>query len=69
MTTPFPSRDHLSIAASYEANNMNSASATTTNLQARGKGKHVCSYGTNCDRGGVNEDGTVVVFERNSAFR
>jgi hypothetical protein len=39
------------------------------NLSSRGKGKHVCHYGHNCDKGGVQPDGSLVVFERNSAFR
>ncbi|KAK7905479.1 hypothetical protein LTR67_000201 [Exophiala xenobiotica] len=38
------------------------------NLSSRGKGKHVCHYGHNCDKGGVQPDGSLVVFERNSAF-
>ncbi|KAK5199639.1 hypothetical protein LTR92_000180 [Exophiala xenobiotica] len=38
-------------------------------LSSRGKGKHVCHYGHNCDKGGVQPDGSLVVFERNSAFR
>ena len=38
-------------------------------LMARGKGKHTCYYGPNCDKGGVHGDGTLIVFERNSAFR
>lgn len=38
-------------------------------LMARGKGKHTCPYDVNCDKGGVDDDGMLVVFTRNSAFR
>ena len=38
-------------------------------LLSRGKGKHICHFGHNCDKGGVRDDGSLVVFERNSAFR
>ena len=43
--------------------------AVAPNLQSRGTGKHICPYGANCDRGGVNEDGSMVVFVQNSIFR
>ena len=35
----------------------------------RGKGEYVCQYGVHCDKGGVLSDGTLVKFERNSAFK
>ena len=36
---------------------------------ARGKGQHTCPFGLACDKGGVNEDGNLVVIEMNSTFR
>jgi hypothetical protein len=38
-------------------------------LTARGKGEHICPHGGACTKGGVQEDGTLVVFQRNSLFR
>jgi hypothetical protein len=38
-------------------------------LSVRGKGKHICPHGRACTKGGVQADGTPVVFERNSLFR
>lgn len=38
-------------------------------LEARGKGQYTCSEGRNCTKGGVQANGEMVVFERNSAFR
>ncbi|EXJ92218.1 hypothetical protein A1O3_00768 [Capronia epimyces CBS 606.96] len=35
----------------------------------RGKGEHVCPLGTRCSKGGVSADGTLIRFERNSAFK
>ena len=48
------------------------ASTTSTNnrsLTSRGKGKYTCPYGRSCTKGGVQRDGTPVIFERNSAYR
>ncbi|KIW12853.1 hypothetical protein PV08_08040 [Exophiala spinifera] len=44
-------------------------SSGSKELLSRGKGKHVCPYGYRCDKGGLRDDRTLVVFERNSAFR
>lgn len=63
------SEQRFSITGDPDPNEMDVAPAASTNLQARGKGKHVCPYGANCDRGGISESGSAVVFERNSAFR
>ena len=38
-------------------------------LKPRGKGQYICPEGLSCTKGGVQADGTLVVFERNSAFR
>ena len=38
-------------------------------FKQRGKGTHFCPLGLACTKGGVNQDGTLVNFERNSAFR
>jgi hypothetical protein len=38
-------------------------------LCQRGKGAHTCPHAFQCAKGGVNADGTMVIFERNSAFR
>lgn len=40
-------------------------------LAFRGKGRHICPHARNgeCTKGGTGEDGSVVIFERNSAFR
>lgn len=35
----------------------------------RGSGHHTCPQGLSCTKGGVNAEGALVVFERNSAFR
>ena len=35
----------------------------------RGKGSHYCPYGSACMKGGVSADGSLVLFERNSAFK
>ncbi|OQV03221.1 hypothetical protein CLAIMM_08292 [Cladophialophora immunda] len=35
----------------------------------RGKGMHHCPYGPACTKGGVSEDKSLVLFERNSAFK
>ncbi|KAJ6781788.1 hypothetical protein PWT90_10766 [Aphanocladium album] len=37
-------------------------------LKQRGKGSYVCPKGKRCDKGGVDKDGTVIVFDRNSSF-
>ncbi|KAM0741771.1 hypothetical protein ACQRIT_004628 [Beauveria bassiana] len=37
-------------------------------LKQRGKGSHTCPKGTKCDKGGVDKDGKVIVFDRNSSF-
>ncbi|KAL8729383.1 MAG: hypothetical protein Q9166_004776 [cf. Caloplaca sp. 2 TL-2023] len=41
----------------------------TGQVRQRGKGTHYCELGHACTKGGVNADGTLVNFERNSAFR
>ena len=38
-------------------------------LKPRGKGQYLCPEGLSCTKGGVQADGTLLVFERNSAFR
>ena len=38
-------------------------------LKHRGQGQHVCPHGASCTKGGTNEDGSLRVFLRNSAFR
>ena len=38
-------------------------------LRVRGKGHYTCPRGKACNKGGINSDGTLVVFERNSAYR
>jgi hypothetical protein len=38
-------------------------------LGQRGTGRHVCPYGRSCTKGGVETDGSMKVFGRNSAFR
>ncbi|KHO01707.1 uncharacterized protein MAM_00708 [Metarhizium album ARSEF 1941] len=37
-------------------------------LRQRGKGVYLCPKGTKCDKGGVDKDGNLVVFDRNSSF-
>ena len=38
-------------------------------LSSRGKGRYFCPCGINCKKGGVEADGTLKLFERNSAFK
>lgn len=38
-------------------------------LSSRGKGSYTCPYGHRCKKGGVLNDSTVTIFERNSQFR
>jgi hypothetical protein len=45
------------------------ANRTGRELKDRGKGSHTCTFGRNCDKGGANRDGSLVVFERNSDYR
>lgn len=35
----------------------------------RGSGHHTCPQGLSCTKGGVNAEGALIIFERNSAFR
>ena len=35
----------------------------------RGKGQNYCPWGNACDKGGVENDGSLVMFERNHAYR
>ncbi|KAJ3486322.1 hypothetical protein NLG97_g6642 [Lecanicillium saksenae] len=37
-------------------------------LKQRGKGSYTCPKGKRCDKGGVDKDGNVIVFDRNSSF-
>ena len=37
-------------------------------LRQRGKGNYSCPKGTRCKKGGVDKDGNLVVFDRNSSF-
>lgn len=37
-------------------------------LRQRGKGIYLCPKGLKCDKGGVDKDGNLVVFDRNSSF-
>lgn len=37
-------------------------------LKQRGKGSYYCPLGHKCDKGGVNKDGDLVHFDRNSSF-
>ncbi|KAG6092450.1 hypothetical protein E4U30_005403 [Claviceps sp. LM220 group G6] len=37
-------------------------------LRQRGKGVYYCPKGVKCDKGGVDKDGNLVVFDRNSSF-
>jgi hypothetical protein len=37
-------------------------------LRTRGKGEYHCPKGRACTKGGVNKDGSLVTFDRNSAF-
>jgi hypothetical protein len=37
-------------------------------LRQRGKGFYSCPKGVKCDKGGVDKDGNVVIFDRNSSF-
>ena len=39
------------------------------NLSHRGKGSHYCPYRWYCDKGGISDDHTLRLFERNSAFK
>ena len=41
----------------------------STDLTSRGSGHHTCPQGLSCTKGGINAEGALVVFERNSAFR
>ncbi|KAG5296979.1 hypothetical protein I7I48_05958 [Histoplasma ohiense] len=38
-------------------------------LVSRGKGNHICPFGYRCRKGGVDSNGEMVIFERNSVFR
>lgn len=37
-------------------------------LRQRGKGVYFCPKGAKCDKGGVDKDGNLVIFDRNSSF-
>ncbi|KAK7415782.1 hypothetical protein QQZ08_012247 [Neonectria magnoliae] len=37
-------------------------------LKQRGKGSYYCPLGHRCDKGGVNREGDLVLFDRNSSF-
>ncbi|KAF4967023.1 hypothetical protein FZEAL_10580 [Fusarium zealandicum] len=37
-------------------------------LKQRGKGSYNCPLGLRCDKGGVDKDGNLVLFDRNSSF-
>ncbi|KAK5995125.1 hypothetical protein PT974_03519 [Cladobotryum mycophilum] len=37
-------------------------------LRQRGKGTYYCPKGQRCDKGGVDKDGHLVLFDRNSSF-
>ncbi|KAF5017172.1 hypothetical protein F66182_10928 [Fusarium sp. NRRL 66182] len=37
-------------------------------LKQRGKGSYYCPLGLRCDKGGVDKDGQLVLFDRNSSF-
>jgi hypothetical protein len=37
-------------------------------LKSRGKGSHTCPKGKNCTKGGIDKNGELIVFDRNSAF-
>lgn len=37
-------------------------------LRQRGKGVYICPKSLKCDKGGVDKDGNIVVFDRNSSF-
>lgn len=37
-------------------------------LGIRGKGSHYCPLGYRCGKGGVDKDGSLVLFDRNSSF-
>ncbi|KAJ4234393.1 hypothetical protein FSOLCH5_004097 [Fusarium solani] len=37
-------------------------------LKQRGKGSYYCPLGHRCDKGGVDKDGKLVLFDRNSSF-
>lgn len=43
--------------------------APLQNIRTRGKGVYTCPKGLNCDKGGVNDNGEMIVFKQNSAFR
>lgn len=37
-------------------------------LKQRGKGKYYCPRGHRCDKGGVDKNGNLILFDRNSSF-
>ena len=41
----------------------------SSDFKSRGSGHHTCPQGLSCTKGGVNAEGVLLVFERNSAFR
>lgn len=47
----------------------NSVLASLESLKTRGKGAYTCPKGLDCDKGGVNDNGEMIVFKQNSAFR
>lgn len=40
-----------------------------SHLEKRGKGSYKCTYGTKCTKGGVDDNGCIVIFKRNCMFR
>lgn len=52
-----------------DANPCDPAVPPLEQLKSRGKGTYSCPYGGDCKRGGVQPNGELVVFTRNSAFR
>ena len=47
----------------------NLAHPQSSDFKSRGSGHHTCPQGFSCTKGGVNAEGALIVFERNSAFR
>ena len=70
-TSPIAPKDHRLSTDSAETGQspVRVTGVDRTALKIRGKGRYVCEQGYDCQKGGVDDMGNLVIFERNSAFR
>ena len=64
-----PRWDPESSGMALEQSSTSMGLVDANHLGQRGKGRHTCPHAFRCTKGGLNADGTMVIFERNSTFR